>query len=120
MKDINSVALVGRLTRDAEIKREGLIAFSLAVNRTVRDGDNWKDEASFFDCQHWTKADIAKYLTKGKQIAIVGELIQDRWEKDGQARSRVIINVSQVQFIGSKDQVIIKETKDDFIDDVPF
>jgi len=109
MRDINIVVLVGRLTRDAELKFTNsgmaICRFSLAVNRSRKQGDQWVEEASFFDVDYWGKGGEAvnQYLTKGKQVAVEGELRQDRWEQDGAARSKIIIHASNVQLLGSKD-----------------
>lgn len=106
MADINQVVLVGRLTRDAEMKyTSGGTAVSkigLAVNRRVKKGDTWTDEASFFDVAIWGKQaeSLNPYLLKGQQVAISGELRQDRWEQDGQKRSRVEIAANDVQLLG--------------------
>lgn len=104
--DINTVILVGRLTREAELKytNSGLAVckFSLAVNRRKRSGDQWTDEVSYFDVVLWGKQGeaIQQYLGKGKQIAVSGELRQNRWEQDGQNRSKVEIVASNVQLLG--------------------
>jgi single-strand DNA-binding protein len=104
--DINKVFLVGRLTRDAELKYTNtgtaVSKFSLAVNRNKRSGDQWSEEANFFDLTLWGKQAEAvnQYLTKGKQVAIEGELRQNRWEQDGQKRSKVEINVNHLQLLG--------------------
>ncbi len=105
--DVNAVVLVGRLTRDSELKYtasgSALCNFSIAVNRRVKKGDQWLDEASFFDLTLWDKQaeGLNKYLVKGTQVAIQGELRQDRWEKDGQKFSKVQVFVSNIQLLGS-------------------
>ena len=107
MTDINSVVIVGRLTREAELKYTNsgtaVSKFSIAVNRKKRSGDSWEDEASFFDCTLFGKIAEAlnQYLNKGKQVAIDGELRQSRWEQDGQSRSKVEIIVNNIQLLGS-------------------
>ena len=104
MADINSVTLVGRLTRDAEIKStQGgttFAKFALAVNRYA--GKDKGEEVSFIDCTLWGKqADaVGKYLTKGKQVGVVGELQQERWEKDGQKHSKLTVTVRSIQLLG--------------------
>ena len=111
MADINTVCLTGRLTRQAEIRYSqsgggAIVRFSLAVNRRKRtaDGQGWEDEANFFDCVYFGRAAEAvnQYLTQGRQVAISGELRQNKWEQDGQARSRVEIVVNQLNLIGSR------------------
>jgi single-strand DNA-binding protein len=108
-KDINSIVIVGRLTRDAELKSiangTSCSKFSIANNRMIKQGDTWIEEVSFFDCTLWgtLASKLDQYLKKGKQVGISGELRQSRWEKDGQARSRVEINVNTIQLLGKKE-----------------
>lgn len=104
-QDMNMVALVGRLTRDPEIKYTSagaaVLNMSLAVNRRKKSGDSWTDEVSYFDVQLWGKLaeSLVNYLTKGKQVAIQGELRQSRWEQDGQKRSKVSIIAQTLQML---------------------
>lgn len=104
--DINQVILVGRVTRDSELRYAAsgtaICNFSIAVNRRVKKGDQWSDEASFFDLALWDKQaeNLNKYLVKGTQVAIQGELRQDRWEKDGQKMSKVQVFVNNLQLLG--------------------
>lgn len=106
MADINRVILVGRLTRDAELRYTGggmaVCKFSIAINRRKRSGERWEDEAHFFDIVLFGKQGeaINQYLVKGKQVGIDGELRQNRWEQDGQARSKVEIAAFNVQLLG--------------------
>ena len=106
MAGINHVVLVGNLTRDAELKftNAGLAIakLSLAVNRRIKKGDSWQEEANFFDAVWMGKGAeaVAQYLLKGKQVGIQGELRQDRWEQEGQKRSRVEIFVTSLQLLG--------------------
>jgi primosomal replication protein N len=87
MADLNIVALVGRLTRDAELKYSNsgvaITKLSLAINSRTKKDDTWQDEAHFFDAVLLGRRGeaIAQYLVKGKQIAVQGELRQDRWEQ---------------------------------------
>ncbi|MFA6934369.1 MAG: single-stranded DNA-binding protein [Sphaerochaetaceae bacterium] len=105
--DINSVIIVGRLTRDGELKctNAGMSVsrFSLASNRKVKKGDKWEDEASFIDCVLWGKSaeTLTPYLEKGKQVCVQGELRQNRWEQDGVQKSRIEVVVTQLQLLGS-------------------
>jgi single-strand DNA-binding protein len=104
--DINSVVLVGRLTRDAELKYtsggSAVCKFSIALNRRKKTGDTWSDEAHFFDVVLWGRQGeaIHQYLGKGKQVAVQGELRQNRWEQNGQSRSKVEIHALNVQLLG--------------------
>ncbi|OHD27391.1 MAG: single-stranded DNA-binding protein [Spirochaetes bacterium GWB1_66_5] len=106
MAGINHVVLVGNLTRDAELKftNAGLAIskFSLAVNRRTKKGDTWQDEVDFFDAVFMGKGAeaVSQYLLKGKQVGIQGELRQNRWEQEGQKRSKVEIFVTNLQLLG--------------------
>jgi single-strand DNA-binding protein len=106
MVDVNSVVLLGRLTRDAELKYtaggQAVCKFSIAVNRRKKNGDQWEDEANFFDIVLWGKQgeSLNQYLKKGKMVAVDGELRQDRWQQDGQNRSKVEVVADFVQLLG--------------------
>lgn len=106
MTDINRVFLVGRLTRDVDLRfttaGTPVAKFSIAVNRSKKSGDQWDEEVNFFDIVLWGKTAeaLSKYLIKGKQVAIDGELRQSRWEQDGQSRSRVEVHASNIQLLG--------------------
>ncbi len=104
--DINVVVLVGRLTRDCELRSTpqgtSVCRFSVAVNRRKRTGDRWEDEVSYFDVVLWGKsADTLKpYLLKGRQVSIEGELRQNRWEQDGKTNSKIEVVANNVQLLG--------------------
>lgn len=106
MADINNVVLVGRLTRDAELKYttsgQAVCKFSIAVNRRRKNGEQWEDEANFFDVVLWGRQGeaLGQYLLKGKTIGVEGELRQDRWQQDGQNRSKVEIVADNIQLLG--------------------
>jgi len=106
MADLNHVVLIGRLTRDAELKYtaggQAVCKFSIAVNRRKKVGDQWEDEANFFDIVLWGKQgeSLQSYLVKGKMIGVDGELRQDRWTQDGQNRSKVEIIANYIQLLG--------------------
>lgn len=106
MADINSVVLVGRLTRNAELKYTNtgmaISKISLAINRRWKKDDQWVDEVNYFDVTIWGKTaeSLQPYLLKGKQIGVEGELRQSRWEQDGKTHSKVEINANNVQLLG--------------------
>jgi single-strand DNA-binding protein len=106
MADLNHVVLIGRLTRDAELKYtangQAVCKFSIAVNRRRKNGDQWEDEANFFDIVVWGRQgeSLNQYLVKGKMVGVDGELRQDRWQQDGQNRSKVEIIANYLQLLG--------------------
>ena len=110
MPNFNSVVLLGRLTRDPELRYTPQGApvcdFTLAVNRTFTRKDGEKvEEAAFVDVTVWNRlAEVsAEYLKKGRAALICGHLVQDRWEDEatGQKRSKIRIQANTVQFLGS-------------------
>lgn len=108
MADINSVTVAGRLTRDSELKYSSgglaILRCSIAVNTRKRDvSGDWVDEANFFDITLFGKQAEAlqSYLLKGRPLAVTGELRQDRWESEGQNRSRVYILANNIMLLGS-------------------
>lgn len=106
--DINHVVLVGRLTRDAEIRyTNGGLAIAkmgIAINQRRKRDDQWVDEAHFFDAVLMGRQaeSLAPYLVKGKQVGIEGQLRQNRWEQDGQRRSKVEIFTTNLQLLGGR------------------
>ena len=108
--DINVVVLVGRLTRDCELKSTpqgtSVCRFSIAVNRRKRTGDRWEDEVSYFDVVLWGRSaeTLNPYLQKGRQVSIEGELRQNRWEQDGKTNSKVEVVANNVQLLGGGNQ----------------
>ena len=107
--DINSITIIGNLTRDPELKTTPngatLVNLSLAVNHVyVKDGEK-TETAHFFDCVVWgKKAEVVeKYCKKGNRLAVSGRLEQQRWkDADDKPRSKVIINVQDFQFLTPK------------------
>jgi single-strand DNA-binding protein len=107
MGDLSVAVIVGRLTRDAELKYtpsgQAVCHFSVATSSRVKRGDQWVDESSFWDVDLWGKRaeSVNQYLTKGKLVALQGDMRQDKWEQDGQGRMKVKITASDVQLLGS-------------------
>ena len=106
MTDINRVTLIGRLTRDCEVRYSGgglaVCRFSIAVNYSRKSGEQWVEEVSYFDMVLFGKQGeaVSKYLLKGKQVGIEGKLQQNRWEQEGKNRSKVEVVVNNVQLLG--------------------
>ena len=108
MASYNRVVLMGNLTRDVELRYTpsgtAVTDIALAVNERVKKNDQWSDEVHFFDVTLWGRtAEIAgEYLSKGSPVLIEGRLKHDRWEQDGQKRSKVKIVGEKMQMLGSK------------------
>lgn len=109
---MNDVTLIGRLTRDPEIRatQEGLAIanWSLAVNRRKAN------EADFFNCSAFGKTAelIEKYVKKGMKIGVKGRLRNEEYtNKDGQKVTRTKIDVEEIDFCEPKKE----EKKDEFL-----
>lgn len=104
-KNINTVVIAGRTTKDPEIKvtpsGTAVLSLSLAVNDTKKNAQGeWEEIANFFDCVLFgERAErIAQYITKGSKLVVNGRLHQDRWQaQDGTNRSRVSIIVQDIE-----------------------
>jgi len=105
-----SIVIVGRLTRDAELKYtnsgDPILGFSVATDRSAKKGNEWVKEPSYWTCSLWGKRgeSLAQYMTKGTQVAVSGEAYEDNWEKDGQKHTRVKVNAQEVMLLGGKPQ----------------
>lgn len=126
---LNKVILMGRLTREPEIRStpQGIstCSFSLAVDRNfVRQGEERK--ADFINCVAWrqTAEFISKYFTKGNLIAVEGSIQTRSWDDDGKTRYSTEVVVNQIYFAESKREAAINEPDIPLViggdDDLPF
>lgn len=102
---MNRVILIGRLTKDPEIRTSGnytIASFSLAVDRKYkREGEA---EADFFNCTAFNKTAefVEKYCKKGTKMVVEGRIQNDNYEKDGVKHYGVKIMVDSLEFAESK------------------
>lgn len=103
---INSVTISGNLVRDIELRQTNsgftIGELAVAVNERRKDASGeWGDYPNYFDCKLLgSRAEkLAGYLVKGTKVTIAGKLQQERWEKDGQKRSKVTILVDDLEFM---------------------
>jgi single-strand DNA-binding protein len=100
MASLNSCSFTGNLTRDAEMKTVGeneVATFAIAVN-------DRKGEPMFLNCDLWRPGGVGSYLTRGKQVAVSGELRCKRYEKDGQKREIWTLEVKNLALLGGAQQ----------------
>lgn len=111
MANLNRVLLIGRLTRDPEVRHTpngSVVAdFGLAVNRTWKGNDGQQqEETTFVDVTAWGRtAELAgQYLAKGRQVFVEGRLKLDQWDDktSGQKRSKLTVVVENLQFLDAK------------------
>lgn len=106
---LNSVNIMGNLTRDPELKYtnsgKSVCNLSIANNRVYTKNGERVTEVSYFDIEVWgaVAENCSKYLTKGSGIIVEGRLKQDRWEKDGKTQSRVRIAANNIHFMPKRD-----------------
>ena len=116
---MNKVILMGRLTRDPDMRVAGelnVANFSLAVDRKYQR--NGEKETDFFNCTAFGKqADfVDKYLKQGTKILATGRIQNDNYtNKDGQKVHSTQIMVEEIEFCESKGANISKEMKDEWL-----
>lgn len=104
---LNRITIMGRLTRDPELRRTNsgtaVASFTVAVDRDFgKDGEKQTD---FIDCVAWRQTGefVSKYFAKGRMIVVDGRLeLRDWTDKDGNKRRNAEINVSSAYFGDSK------------------
>ena len=106
---LNHITIMGRLTRDPELRRTGsgiaVASFSVAVDRDYQSKDGGERKTDFIDCVAWRQTGefISKYFTKGRMIVVDGRLeIRDWTDKEGNKRRTAEINVNNAYFGDSK------------------
>ncbi len=144
MADLNRVFLVGRLTRDPEVRYtaggQSVADIGLATSRVYlsKTGEK-KEEVCFVDIVVWGRQaeTAAQYLTKGSPILVEGRLQLDAWEtKEGEKRSRLKVQANRIQFLGKapakgaagtgqaaesgKEEVVAEAVEEQAEDDIPF
>jgi single-strand DNA-binding protein len=147
MSSFAGCTIIGRLTRDAELKYstngQPYAHFSIATDDRKKKGDQWIEEPSFWDITLWGKQaeSLNQYLTKGKLVHVSGKMLVDRWEQDGQNREKLKITADTLNLLGGWDgkqdtprtgkaethaplegRPVYQKAKpaDEFIDNVPF
>ncbi|MGB0614175.1 MAG: single-stranded DNA-binding protein [Miltoncostaeaceae bacterium] len=108
--DLNRVTLIGRLTRDPELRHtragDAIASLRVAVNGRARDeGGQWVDKPNFFDVSVFGRQaeTVANYMAKGRRIGIDGRLQWREWEaQDGTKRQSVDVVANDVFFLDSR------------------
>ena len=98
--------IIGRLTRDAEVRtldgNRQVVNFSVAVNDNYKNKQGERiEQATFFDCSYWVTPNIATYLTKGTLVELLGRVSVRAWtDTDGKARAGLNFHTSQIKLHG--------------------
>ena len=106
---LNHIVIMGRLTRDPELRRTGsgiaVTSFTVAVDRDFAPKDGGERETDFIDCVAWRQTGefVSKYFTKGRMAVVSGRLQIRSWtDKDGNKRRTAEVVADNVYFGDSK------------------
>ena len=106
---LNHITIMGRLTRDPELRRTGsgiaVASFTVAVDRDFGSRDGGERETDFIDCVAWRQTGefVSKYFTKGSMIVVSGRLQIRNWtDKEGNKRRTAEVVADNVYFGESK------------------
>ena len=106
---LNHITIMGRLTRDPELRRTGsgvaVTSFTLAVDRDFGKNEQGERETDFIDCVAWRQTGefVSKYFTKGRMAVVSGRLQIRSWnDKDGNKRRSAEVVADNVYFGDSK------------------
>lgn len=125
--------IIGRLTRDAEVRTTSqdkqVVNFSVAVNDSYRNKQGERvEQTAYFDCAYWITPNVAKLLTKGILVELRGRVSARAWTgKDGELRAGLNFHTSTIKFHGSSkrtetvqgtakpegNKTVVKGTEDD-------
>ena len=106
---LNHIVIMGRLTRDPELRRTGsgiaVTSFTVAVDRDFGKNENGERETDFIDCVAWRQTGefVSKYFTKGRMAVVSGRLQIRGWtDKDGNKRRTAEVVADNVYFGDSR------------------
>ena len=106
---LNRITIMGRMTRDPELRRTGsgiaVASFTLSVDRDFSSKDSGEKETDFIDCVAWRQSGefVSKYFSKGRMAVVSGRLQIRNWEdNDGNKRRTAEVVADNVYFCDSK------------------
>ena len=117
---MNKVILIGRLTRDPELKTTttgvSVTTFSIAVERNYVNEETGQRDADFINCLSWRKQaeNIARYCSKGSQIALEGRIqVRSYEDRDGNKRFVTEVVADNVTFLSPKKKEEVEEKQEE-------
>lgn len=128
---MNSVTLIGRLTKDPDEREAGnttVAKFSLAIDRGKKaDGSDAGTDFPSITCFGKTAELVGKYLSKGRQVGIQGRIQTGSYEKDGHRVYTTEVVADRIEFLGSKPESKTEEVEEPMTifsriddDEIPF
>ena len=128
--------IIGRLTRDAEVRttsqEKQVVNFSIAINDSYRNKQGERiEQTSYFDCSYWISPNVAKILTKGALVELTGRVSTRAWTaNDGELRASLNFHTATIKLHGGgkktdnildiSNQEKKKVTEHETVDDLPF
>jgi single-strand DNA-binding protein len=104
----NKIILIGNLTKDPELRYTpaglAVSSFQIAVNESFKKGDEKQEETLFIGVKVFGRQaeTTSEYLSKGSGVLVEGRLTENKWEADGQKKSRFEVVASNVRFMPRK------------------
>ena len=127
MTDLNKFTATGRVTVNAELKYTSggtaCTTFSIAVNKSYKQNNEWVQKAHFFNCVIWGKygESMHKYLIKGKQIAVEAELNHNPWtDKNENKHNDVVLNIQNIVLLSDPKNKTQTASENEQPDEIPF
>jgi single-strand DNA-binding protein len=119
---MNKITLIGNLTHDPETRSTPsgvtVCSFTIAVNRRFASQDGQK-QTDFFRINAWRQLGdtCARYLSKGKKVAVIGELQARTYEaKDGTTRMSLDVSADEVEFLSPKEEKSAQQYEQEYVD----
>lgn len=128
MPALNRYEVMGHVGREPEIKTfdsgQSVAEFSVATTESWKDKatGEWKEQTEWHNIKAWGRsADQAAKLLKGDLVLVAGKHVTEKWEKDGQPRSKAVLKADRVYFLRHKNPKGDKASDDGPADDdLPF
>lgn len=102
--------IVGRITKNAQINTlrndKKVVNFSVAINDyyKTKDGER-KEQTTYYNCSYWLSPNVAKILTKGTLVELIGKISSSAWiGKDGEIKSGLNFHTSKIKLHGGGKQ----------------
>ena len=103
--------IIGRLTRDAEVRTTSqdkqVVNFSVAINASYRNKQGERIEQTiYFDCSYWISTKVARFLTKGTLVELIGKISARVWTSiDGEPKAGLNFHTSQIKLHGGSQRI---------------
>lgn len=124
MRSLNLTQLIGNLTKVPELKQtangNSVATFTLAMNRPVKNGEQWDEATDFVDCVTWGKQAevIQANVTKGQKLYVQGRIQTRSWQHEGTTKYKTEVIVTDFVFLDKSGQPTNVNSKDVVLEDI--